>query len=59
MKSFCLSLAFLLSTPAFAQEAPPTFETVVEDVVFNTSSRTVIDEKAIKDSRAPNITTLI
>lgn len=59
MKSVYLLLALLGSAPAFAQEAPPAFETVVEDVVFNTSSRTVIDEKAIKDSRAPNITTLL
>lgn len=43
----------------FAQSTPPSFETVVEDVVFNTSSRVIIDEKTIQDSRAPNVTSLL
>lgn len=59
MKPFYLLLPFLITSPAIAQEAPPAFETVVEEVMFNTSNRTVIDEKTIKDSRAPNITSLL
>lgn len=53
------TLAFLaVASPALAQEIP-SFETVVEDVIFNTSTRTIIDEKTIRESRAPNITTLL
>ncbi|WP_374075928.1 TonB-dependent receptor plug domain-containing protein [Bdellovibrio bacteriovorus] len=59
MKHFYFVLSLLASAPAWAQETPPSFETVVEDVVFNTSSRVVIDEKTIKESRAPNITSLL
>lgn len=59
MKSFFFLLGLASSTICFAQQNTQTFETVVEDVVFNTSSRVVIDEKTIKDSRAPNITSLL
>lgn len=58
MKTLLLA-TLIISSMAFAQEEPPAFETVVEDVVFNTSTRVVIDEKTIKDSRAPNITSLL
>lgn len=52
-----LALSFL-SPQAGAQEAP-VYETVIEDVIFNSSSRTVIDEETIKNSRSPDLTTLI
>ncbi len=35
------------------------YETVVEGVIFNSSSRVVIDEKTIKESKAPDLTSLI
>lgn len=59
MKSFVPFVSLLLSLTAFAQESVPTFETVVEDVIFNTSDKVVIDEKTIKESRAPSITSLL
>ncbi|MEN0057205.1 MAG: TonB-dependent receptor [Bdellovibrio sp.] len=61
MKHTILGISILLSSTAlFAQEQqPPVFETVVEDVMFNSSDRVIIDERTIKDSRAPNITTLL
>ncbi len=59
MRSFLVFLSLFAGLNAVAQEAPPVFETVVEDNVFNTSSRIVIDEKTIKDSRAPSITSLL
>lgn len=58
MKTSLFLFALFLGTPTFAQDVPQ-FETVVEDVMFNTSSRVVIDEKAIKESRAPDITNLL
>lgn len=60
MKYLSVLFSLFLIVPAFAQEEEvPSFETVVEDVIFNTSTRIVIDEKAIKESRAPNVTTLL
>lgn len=59
MKHFYFLLSFFFAFPVFAQESIPTFETVVEDVIFNTSTRVVIDEKTIKESRAPNVTSLL
>ncbi|WP_374031384.1 TonB-dependent receptor plug domain-containing protein [Bdellovibrio bacteriovorus] len=59
MKYSVLLACLFLGLAAHAQEAVPSFETVVEDVVFNTSNKIVIDEKTIKDSRAPNITSLL
>ncbi|KYG68036.1 outer membrane receptor protein [Bdellovibrio bacteriovorus] len=59
MKYSSLLLTALLGAAAHAQENIPSFETVVEDVVFNTSNKVVIDEETIKESRAPNITTLL
>lgn len=59
MKSFVLVLGLLLGLTAFAQESVPTFETVVKEVIFNTSDKVVIDEKTIKESRAPSITSLL
>lgn len=50
--TFCL----FLSTVTFAQTE---YETVVEDVIFNSSSKVVIDEKTIKDSKAPDLVSLI
>lgn len=59
-KNISRALIFVLfPLLSVAQEAPPSFETVVEDMVFNTSSRIIIDEKAIKESRSPNITSLL
>lgn len=54
-----LLVATMVTAVAAAQESIPSFETVVEDVVFNTSNKVVIDEKTIKESRAPNITSLL
>lgn len=59
MNILTLALTTLLASTAFAQENIPSFETVVEDVIFNTSTRVIIDEKTIKESRSPNITTLL
>lgn len=60
MKKHLYFLPLLLfSFPVFAQESVPSFETVVKDVIFNSSTRTVIDEKTIKESRAPNVTSLL
>lgn len=59
MKYSLLAVVLTASFCAYAQEFVPQFETVVEDMVFNTSSKIVIDEKAIKDSRAPSITSLL
>lgn len=47
------------SIPVTDLESIPSFETVVKDVIFNSSTRTVIDEKTIKESRAPNVTSLL
>ncbi len=53
----CLSLCFVLFfvTPVFAQE----FETVVQETVFNSSDKVVIDKEQIDRSKAPNLTTLL
>lgn len=59
MKHALLVLPLLFSLTTFAQESIPSFETVVEDVIFNTSTRIIIDEKTIKESRSPNVTTLL
>lgn len=60
MKHAFLVLPLLISLSTFAaQESIPNFETVVEDVIFNSSSRIIIDEKTIKESRSPNVTTLL
>lgn len=60
MKTVLIFLTGLMATlAAWADPPSPNFETVVEDVVFNTSSRVVLDEKLIKDSRAPDLTTLL
>lgn len=59
MKYSVLLASLLVATVASAQESLPSFETVVEDVVFNTSNKVIIDEKTIKESRAPNITSLL
>ncbi|KHD87360.1 MAG: outer membrane receptor protein [Bdellovibrio sp. ArHS] len=59
MKYSSLLLSLLMGLSAQAQESIPSFETVVEDVIFNTSNKIVIDEETIRESRAPNITTLL
>lgn len=48
-------LASLFTISAFALE----YETVVTDDSFSTSSRTVITEQEIKNSKAPNVSTLL
>lgn len=58
MKTSFILAALFLSNSAYAQMVPQ-FETVIEDVMFNTSSRIVIDEKTIKESRAPDVTNLL
>jgi len=58
VKPLGLLLTSFICATSLAQ-TPPSFETVVEDVIFNTSSRTIIDEKTIKESRAPDITSLL
>ncbi len=45
------------STLSFAQSSD--YETVVEDVIFNSSSKVVIDEKTIRESKAPDLISLI
>lgn len=60
MKFLAMTLILgTLSLAAQASESKPVFETVVQDFIFNSSSRVVIDEKTIKDSRSPNVTTLL
>jgi outer membrane cobalamin receptor len=60
MRFLMLLLTFLTLSPASQAEDPkPIFETVVQDFIFNSSSRIVIDEKTIKESRSPNVTTLL
>ncbi|MFP5518463.1 MAG: TonB-dependent receptor plug domain-containing protein [Bdellovibrionia bacterium] len=55
---FFVSL-FIVPPYVFAQEKETVYETVIEDVIFNSSSRTIIDEKTIRESRSPDLTTLI
>lgn len=59
MKLLCMMFTLFIALPVFAEDSVPSFETVVEDVIFNTSTRVVIDEKTIKESRSPNVTTLL
>lgn len=59
MKYSVLLASLLLGLAASAQDSAPSFETVVEDMVFNTSNKIVIDEETIRDSRAPSITSLL
>lgn len=47
----------LISSLSLAQTSE--YETVVEDVIFNSSSKVVIDEKTIKESKAPDLISLI
>ena len=49
----------LLFTNSFSIAQTSDYETVVEDVIFNSSSKVVIDEKTIKDSKAPDLISLI
>ena len=57
MGSQLVFILCLFSTAfAFSQTE---YETVVEDVIFNSSSKVVIDEKTIKDSKAPDLVSLI
>lgn len=46
---------FFYSISVFAQD----YETTVEDIVFNSSSKVVIDEKTIKETKAPDLISLI
>ena len=48
-------LILLLSITTWAQE----YETVVEKTVFNSSSKVIIDEKTIKETKAPDLISLI
>lgn len=60
MKALFIATTLLLSSlNATAQEEAPNFETVVEDVIFNTSSRVILDEKTIRDSRALSVPSLL
>lgn len=47
----------LFTSISFAQSSE--YETVVQDVIFNSSSKVVIDEKTIKESKAPDLISLI
>lgn len=55
MKFSSLLFALLFSQISFSQE----YEMVIEDVIFNSSSRVIIDEKTIRESNAQDLTTLI
>ncbi len=65
MKALLIFASMILGTQVVGaqetttEESAPVFETVVEDVIFNTSSRVILDEKTIRDSRAPNVTSLL
>ena len=48
-------LTVCLSAMSYAQD----YETTVEDIVFNSSSKIVIDEKTIKETKAPDLISLI
>lgn len=65
-----LSLLFVFSLHVKAQaqetttliaieEPSPNYETTVRSASFQSTSKIIIDEKAIKDSKAPNIATLL
>lgn len=54
-KSILLMVVFLNAFMAQAQE----FETVVQETIFNSSDKVVIDREQIEKSKAPNITTLL
>jgi iron complex outermembrane receptor protein len=56
MRRWTLLFLFLSSQLTQAQSD---YETLVEGVVFNSSSRVVIDEKTIKQSKAPDLVSLI
>lgn len=45
----------LLSSLAWAQD----YETIVEKTIFNSSSQVIIDEKTIRESKAPDLISLI
>lgn len=49
-------LGFLMLTTVFAQE---NYETVVEGSAFNSSSKIILNEEAIRKSKSPDITTLL
>jgi len=55
MQILFLSVLVLLGQIAYSQE----YETVVEGIVFNSSSKVVIDEKTIRESNAPDLISLI
>lgn len=55
MKFMLLLIGLLHTSTLWAQE----YETIVEDVVFNSSSKVVLDEKTIRESQAPDLVTLI
>ena len=57
-KAFVL---FLAGSICFAQntDIESDYETVVQGVIFNSSSKVVIDEKTIKESNAPDLISLI
>ncbi len=52
-----IAFMFFTATLTFAQSS--NYETVVEDVIFNSSSKVVIDEKTIRESKAPDLISLI
>jgi iron complex outermembrane receptor protein len=57
-----VSLVFVLVVSVLSLESlaeNTAYETVIRDASFSSSSRTVIDEKRIRDSRAPNLVSLL
>lgn len=57
-----LLVSSLYSSAAFSQEeSSPDIqkETVIQDSAFNSTSKVILDEGAIRKSKAPNITTLL
>ncbi|MGZ5278428.1 MAG: TonB-dependent receptor plug domain-containing protein [Pseudobdellovibrionaceae bacterium] len=59
---FSFILLSLCSLQVAAQEAESTTaqsETVIQDSSFNSTSKVILDEVAIRKSRAPNVTTLL
>lgn len=55
MIKFIVFIGFSFTFAAFSQE----YETVVEDTVFNSSSKVILDEKTIQESKAPDLISLI
>lgn len=74
MKSLLLFVCMFSAPLVFAQENPPTtqsseaqaettpnkqYETVVEGTAFNSTSKVILDQQAIKQTKAPNVLSLL